>query len=87
MAEKRDAQTIWLPVIARSLAYLCLMQAQGEETDKFNTVLKRVRFLEALGLDLTHAAKVVGSSPESVRELARLKRKGVKNAGKRKARR
>ena len=67
MADSDDAQSKWLPVIAKSLAYLCLRQAKGEEPERFDSVLKRVKFLEGLGLSRDHAASAAGSSAHSVR--------------------
>jgi hypothetical protein len=79
--DQEDAQATWLPVIGRCLAYLCLQEAQSKNPERFDSVLKRVRFLETLGLSRSHAAQAAGSSPESVRELHRLAKKGrAKNA-------
>lgn len=69
MADKNDAQATWLPVIGKALAYLCLQEAQRKEPEKFDSVLKRVKFLEGLGLSQDHAAEAAGSSAESVRVL------------------
>jgi hypothetical protein len=60
-----------LAVIGRALAYLCLQEAARKEPHKFDTVHKRVEFLENFGLSLDDASKVVGSSAASVRELRR----------------
>ena len=80
MAEQNDAQDTWLPVIGKALAYLCLQEAQRKEPEKFDSVLKRVKFLEGLGLSRNHAAEAAGSSPASVRVLRRLtKGKGAKH--------
>lgn len=88
MADQVDAQATWLPVIGKSLAYLCLRQAQREDPESFDSVLKRVKFLEGLGLEKAHAAEAAGSSLGSVRVLARRKKRGERNAaGKKKARR
>lgn len=88
MADSDDAQSKWLPVIAKSLAYLCLRQAEGEEPERFDSVLKRVKFLEGLGLSRDHAASAAGSSAHSVQELDRQqKNRKTKNAtGKKKGR-
>ncbi len=76
MAVKDDAasaEATWLPVVGRALAYLCMKEA--ERTKKFDGVLDRVDFLEALGLPLADAASAAGSSKASVDELRRRNRK------------
>ncbi len=72
----------WSAVIARCLAYLCLKNS--EYRDK--SVLEQAAFLEKLGLPMDDRAGVVGSTPGSLRELARQARnkKGGKRNGKRK---
>jgi hypothetical protein len=42
----------WLPVIGKSLAYLCLSKAMEREPDKYGEVLEKVKFLEGLGCQL-----------------------------------
>ena len=73
-----DASATWLPVIAKALAYLCLQEAQGKDPGKFNSVLKRVKFLRGLGLSQSDAAGAAGSTAASVQELQSRSRK--KNA-------
>lgn len=70
---------VWLSVIGRSLAYLCLEQAKKLEPKKFDTVNKKVDFLKDMGLPNDDAAYVAGSTPASVAELARQQR--AKNGG------
>jgi hypothetical protein len=50
VAEKKDPQAIWLPVIGKALAYLCLSQAIEKEPRKYKGVLNKVKFLQGLGL-------------------------------------
>ncbi len=70
----------WSAVIARCLAYLCLKNS--EHRDK--STLEQSAFLEKLGLPMHDRAGVVGSTPGSLRELARQARnkKGGKRNGK-----
>jgi hypothetical protein len=74
MADKdaAPAEATWLPVIGRTLAYLCMKEAERQR--KFDGVLERVDFLEALGLPPADAAEAAGSSKASVDELRRLQR-------------
>ncbi len=77
--------TNWSAVIARCLAYLCLKNSEYRE----ESVLEQAAFLENLGLPVNDRAGVVGSTPASLRELARRARhkKGGKRSGKGKHRR
>lgn len=72
MADHDDPQTIWLPVIGKALAYLCMKSAEQE--GKFKTTLDRVEFLERLGLTGADAAEAAGSTKASVDELRRIAR-------------
>jgi DNA-directed RNA polymerase specialized sigma24 family protein len=71
--EPANAQT-WLPVIGRSLAYLCLSKAIETDPDKYKDVLAKVKFLQGLGLPQGDAAEAAGSSVASVKELQRRKK-------------
>ena len=77
MADEKSVQEIWLPVIGNALAFLCLDRYAEKHPDKTDSVLKKVRFLEGLGLPTSHAAGAAGSTPESVRKL-----KGARGARK-----
>jgi DNA-directed RNA polymerase specialized sigma24 family protein len=87
--ESTNASQAWLPVIGKALAYLCLQEAQRKEPDKFESVLKKVKFLQDLGLSRDEAAKTAGSSPGSVRVLQHNRKKQAKHgkAKKRKGKR
>jgi hypothetical protein len=83
MAVKDDAasaEAMWLPVIGRTLAYVCMKEP--ERTKKFESVLDRVAFLEALGLPPADAAGAAGSSKASVDELRRQQRNRKPNGKK-----
>lgn len=90
MAEENSAEATWLPVIGKALAYLCLQEAQKKEPKKFDTVLKRVKFLQGLGLSQGDAAHAAGSSAASVQVLhsqAKSKKGGKNGSTKTKTRR
>jgi len=74
MTEKggASAEATWLPVIGKTLAYLCMKAA--EKDVGFDSVLDRVDFLEGIGLPPADAAMAAGSSKASVDELRRLQR-------------
>lgn len=81
MSQDKNVEAVWLPVIGNALAYLCLERFTEKNPDKADSVLKKVKFLEGLGVPAKEAASAVGSSPESVRVL---KAQGAKRgAGKR----
>ncbi len=71
---QEQSETVWLSVIGKSLAYLCLEQAKKLDPKKFDTVAKKVDFLKGMGLPKDDAAYVAGSTPASVAELARQQR-------------
>ena len=80
MAKQFDVHAAWFPVIGKALAYLCLEQARNREPEKFESLLKRVKFLGALGLSREDAAEVAGSSAKSARAFDnRVKRRKAKN--------
>jgi hypothetical protein len=62
-----DARDTWLPVIGSSLALLCLNQVEAQAPERVDSVVKKVLFLEGLGVPRAYAAAAVGSSAESVR--------------------
>ena len=71
----------WVPVIGRSLAYLCL--TTGELKDK--NLGQKAGFLEALGIERKEVATMLGTSVASITEtLSKAKRgkKGTKKRGK-----
>lgn len=74
----------WLAVIGKSLAYICLKQAEKAEPTKMAGVVAKVNFLKGLGLSQNSAAEAVGSSPASVAEMLRQarNRKGQRKGGK-----
>ena len=82
-----DGQEGWLEVIGKALTYLCLQQAEAKEPAKFDTVLKKVEFLEGLGMSQADAALVAGSSTDSVAELRRREKKGKNGNAKKKQKR
>lgn len=78
--EPESAAATWLPVIGKALAYLCLQEAQRKEPNKFDSVLKRVKFLQGLGLSRNDAAAAAGSSAASVQVMhSQVKSRKTKN--------
>jgi hypothetical protein len=80
MSEKSALEfATWLPVIGRSLAYLCLAKAmEGDGAEKYKSVLAKVNFLEGLALPEKDAAEASGSTAESVR-VAKLNKSKAKD--------
>jgi hypothetical protein len=75
----------WIPVIAGSLAYLCVQV--GELKDKGLT--EKAAFLEAAGVDRKDVAAMLGTTYGSISEMlskAKRSKKGGKKNGKRKTR-
>jgi hypothetical protein len=69
VAEEKSIQETWLPVIGNALAFLCLDKYSEKNPDKADSVLKKVKFLEGLGLPAKDAAGAAGSTAASVRVL------------------
>lgn len=82
---QNDQQDVdWSAVIARCLAYLCLKNSDCSD----KSILEQAQFLEKMGLPIEDRANVTGSTPGSLRELARVakNKKGAKRRGKGKRR-
>ncbi len=75
----QDVYRKWTPVIARSLAYLCVQV--GELKDKGLT--EKAAFLEAAGVDRKDVAAMLGTTYGSISELLS-KANREKKGGKRK---
>jgi hypothetical protein len=70
----------WVPVVGRSLAYLCLNA--GDLRDK--NLAEKAAFLEALGIERKEAAGMLGTTYASITQtLSRVKRikKGGRKSG------
>lgn len=67
----------WLAVIGRSLAFLCLTEADLRDKD----LATQGRFLETLGMTRKEAAALLGTSYASLTEM--LRRTAKKKGGKR----
>ena len=63
-------------VIGRSLAFLCLQNTSVKD----GSVLEKAEFLSALGLPFADAAKMLGSTAESLRVMSYNKGKKAKGA-------
>jgi hypothetical protein len=80
---RSEQDTNWNAVIARCLAYLCLKNSEYRDKE----YLEQAAFLAKLGLPLDDQAGVIGSTPDSLRVLARRaeKEKEAKKNGKAKS--
>jgi hypothetical protein len=79
-----DVYQLWLPVIGRALAQLCLKQVHEGDA----TIADRAKFLETLGLPRHEVADMLGTSYASVTELLRIAKlkKGARSNVRRKKR-
>jgi hypothetical protein len=68
---KAENEDIWLRIIARALAYLCLQSPENEG----KTLLQKASILEGLGMARGDIAAVLGTTPASLSELNRQARK------------
>ena len=65
MNDDGDNKDEWLAVIGRSLAFLCLTQADLRDKD----LATQGMFLEALGIKRPEIAGMLGANPKSLREV------------------
>jgi len=79
MPDGGNADRDWQAVIGRSLAFLCL--AQADLRDK--GLAEQTLFLESLGLTRKEAAGLLNSTPESLTELVSKSKKKKKGGAKR----
>ena len=63
-----EDEQLWLSVVGRSLAFLCLKEAGLRDEN----IATRAQFLEGLGLPRKDAAQLLGTSAESLRVLLHL---------------
>jgi hypothetical protein len=78
-----DQENDWLGIIGRSLAFLCLAEADLRDKD----LATQARFLESLGLPRGDSANLLGTSEESLRVLLhRAKAQKVRKRGSKKTR-
>jgi hypothetical protein len=73
----------WLEIIGRSLAYLCLQQVSLNDAERVPDIPAKVKFLEDIGLTTKDAAKLLGTTANSVKtNIRRRERKGKVRAKK-----
>jgi hypothetical protein len=63
--QSADQQTDWAAVIGRSLAFLCLAEADLRDKE----LTPQAALLQSLGLSRADAARILGTSAESLRVL------------------
>jgi hypothetical protein len=77
---------IWLSVIGKALAYLCVNHVAQGDPDRVGNLLDKVKFLEGIGVPKGDAALILGSTAGSVATLESRKKKGA-SGGRKKAKR
>ena len=85
MDDENNASNEWLAVIGRSLAFLCLTNANLRDKD----LATQANFLITLGLSRKEIAGLLGTTEGSLKVSLHLasKKKGVKSGGKKKSKR
>jgi hypothetical protein len=84
---EQSSGDVWLPVIGKALAYLCVNNHVSQnDPERVGSLLDKVKFLEGIGVPRADAALILGSSAASVATLTSRKRKGS-SSGRKKARR
>jgi hypothetical protein len=77
---------IWLSVIGKALAYLCIQHVSQNNPERVGSLLDKVKFLEAIGVPRGDAASILGTTAASVATLKSRKKKGA-SSGRKKAKR
>jgi hypothetical protein len=77
-------ETVWLVVIGKALAYLCVQEVSKNDPKRVGTLLDKVKFLEGIGVPKNDAALLLGSTVASVATLVSAKKKGAAGGKKRK---
>lgn len=72
----------WLEVIGKALAYLCIQQIAQNDPKRVPDVIAKVKFLEELGLPSNEAARLLGTTTNSIKTNMRAKAKRGVNGGK-----
>lgn len=67
-----DPNSNWLAVIAKSLAFLCLSEADLRDKD----LVPQSKFLQGLGLSRADAAQMLGSTDDSLAVMERRAKRG-----------
>jgi hypothetical protein len=80
LADPKNTEQIWLPVIGRALAFLCLHAADKGS----KTISEKAVFLSGLGVEAEDCARMLDTTPASVRELLRLSKNKTNKRGRRK---
>lgn len=79
-------EALWLSVIGKALAYLCVQHVSQNDPGRVGSLLDKVQFLEGIGVPKGDAALILGSTSASVATLQSRKKKGATN-GRKKAKR
>ncbi len=71
----QENDTLWLEVIGKALAYLCVQQVAQNDPKRVPDVVSKVKFLEGIGLPTADAAKLLGTTANSVKTNLRQREK------------
>jgi hypothetical protein len=71
----QETDQLWLRVVGKSLAYLCMQHVAKNEPKRVPDVVAKVRFLEGLGIPMADAAQLLGTTTNSVKTNLRQREK------------
>lgn len=57
----------WLEVVGKALAFLCVQQAAQNDPKRVSDLPAKVKFLEDIGMSTNDAAKLMGTTANSVK--------------------
>lgn len=77
----QENDDLWLRVVGKSLAYLCMQHVAQNEPDRVPDMVAKVKFLEGLGIPLADAAQMLGTTANSVKTNLRQRERSKGAAG------
>jgi hypothetical protein len=77
VANDTAGEAVWLSVIGKALAYLCVQHVAENDPERVGNLLAKVKFLEGIGVPKADAALILGSSANSISVLESRKKRGA----------
>jgi len=85
LTDEKTQSDVWLQVIGKSLAYLCVQEVAKHDPKRVPDKPAKVKFLEDMGLPNKEAARVMGTTANSVKTNLRRREREEAGSGKKKS--
>lgn len=86
MPDDKLSSEDWLQVIGKALAYLCVQEVAKSDPKRVPDLPAKVKFLEDMGLSRNDAARVMGTTANSIQTNLRSRERAKVTSGKKKKR-